>query len=528
MSKLFINDYDIIFISYDEPNSDANWDDLLTKIPHAQRVHGVKGSDAAHKAAANLSTTDRFITIDGDNVVDVNFLDQVIEINDDIDLTKSVISWPSQNVINGLVYGNGGIKCWPKDLVLTMKTHESADPSNIRAQIDFCWDINYIALDACNSITVNNATPQQAWRAGFREGVKMSLNQGVKVSDLNTLFKGNLNRLLIWMMIGADVENGIWAILGARQGCYQTHCTDWDYIQVRDFDYLNSKWAAEVSTLNEQQVHQEIERYGELLAPMLPIQELTDSQSRFFKRFNVNPDRQSPSVNVVKTSNLYDIVMITYGEPNAEKNWQRLSTRFPRAIRVDGVKGIHNAHKVAAEKCSTEMFWVVDGDAVVLDSFDFDYIVPDAKKDTVHVWRAKNPINGLIYGYGGIKLLPRKLVLSMSITSTDMTTSISKKYKPVMEVASITDFATDEFTTWRSAFRECCKLASSAITNQDPQTYDRLLIWTTHQGDHQFNSICVNGASAGKLYGETNAGNVEALQKINDFAWLQEQFNARQ
>ena len=36
-------------------------------VPWAKRVHGVEGSDAAHKACANLSETDRFITVDGDN-----------------------------------------------------------------------------------------------------------------------------------------------------------------------------------------------------------------------------------------------------------------------------------------------------------------------------------------------------------------------------------------------------------------------------------------------------------------------------
>ena len=41
------------------------------------------------------------------------------------------------------MYGNGGLKCWPKEFVLGMKTHENADPDNPYAQVD-CWDINYI------------------------------------------------------------------------------------------------------------------------------------------------------------------------------------------------------------------------------------------------------------------------------------------------------------------------------------------------------------------------------------------------
>ena len=63
MNKKFrVTDYDIIYLSYDEPNAEENYADLCSKIPWAKRVHGVEGSDAAHKACAELSETDRFIT----------------------------------------------------------------------------------------------------------------------------------------------------------------------------------------------------------------------------------------------------------------------------------------------------------------------------------------------------------------------------------------------------------------------------------------------------------------------------------
>ena len=50
------------YLSYDEPNAEENYADLLAKVPWAKRVHGIKGSDAAHKACAKLSETDRFVT----------------------------------------------------------------------------------------------------------------------------------------------------------------------------------------------------------------------------------------------------------------------------------------------------------------------------------------------------------------------------------------------------------------------------------------------------------------------------------
>ena len=108
---------------------------------------------------------------------------------------------------------------------------------------------------------------------------------------------------------------------------------------------------------------------------------------------------------------MYDIVFISYKEPNADEVYAKLKETYPMAKRVHGIDGIHNAHVAAAKKCFTKMFWVVDGDAVIKDDFKFDYEVSEYDLDCVHVWRCENPINGLVYGYGGVKLLPRSLTL---------------------------------------------------------------------------------------------------------------------
>lgn len=300
MSKeINIVDYDIIYLSYDEPNAEKNYADLLTKVPWAKRVHGVEGSDAAHKACARLSETERFITIDGDNIMRSDFINQVLNFENNQNLENSVISWCGNNIINGLLYGNGGIKCWPKQFVLDMKTHENADPSNLHSQVDFCWDINYIQMNGCYSDVYNNASPWQAWRAGFREGVKMSLDRGVKLEDTSKLSTQlhwkNYHRLLIWMNIGADVENGLWAMYGARQGCYMTNLTNWDYINVRDFKYLNTLWKDVVELeVNQDNILDKCIELGSILNNELnlPIASpLTENQSKFFKEVYKNPSR---------------------------------------------------------------------------------------------------------------------------------------------------------------------------------------------------------------------------------------------
>ena len=295
MTKFKPIDYDIIYLSYDEPNAEKNYADLCKKVPWAKRVHGVKGSDAAHKACAELSETDRFITVDGDNRIREDFLNQEIDFDEHADLQNTVISWCGRNEINGLMYGNGGLKCWPRDYVLKMKTHENADPNNAHAQVDFCWDAQYIQMNSTYSDVYNNETPAQAWRAGFREGVKLATDRGVRISkeELKNNHWRCLHWLYIWSMVGKDVENGAWAILGTRAGLYMTMCTDWDYVQVRDFEYLNDLWKVSFESIEDVDV--EIKEYGIKLINELDIpiaeQPLDAQQSKFFKAVYQHPSR---------------------------------------------------------------------------------------------------------------------------------------------------------------------------------------------------------------------------------------------
>lgn len=226
---------------------------------------------------------------------------------------------------------------------------------------------------------------------------------------------------------------------------------------------------------------------------------------------------------------LYDIVFISYNEPNADENFDKLIKRFPRAKRVHGVKGIHQAHIAAAKLATTPMFWVVDGDAVIEENFKFDLLLHKHDTDIVHVWLSRNPINGLIYGYGGVKLLPKNLTINMDMSSVDMTMAISKKFKVVKEVSNSTAFNTDPFNTWKSAFRECVKLASRPVdAGYQEETEDRLITWCNVKFDEPYGEYSIAGAQAGKQYGLLNIADTEQLRKINDFEWLQTQFNKLQ
>jgi hypothetical protein len=289
--KIILHELDTIFISYDEPNAEENYSKLVKIIPWAKRVHGVKGSDNAHKAAANLSETDRFITVDADNVVDPRFYQQDILITDEN--KDYVFSWCGRNAINDLIYGNGGLKCWTKEFVLNMRTHENSDPTDTESVVEFCFDPRYYQMNECYSTSYINGSPFQAWRAGFREGVKMSLDRGARSDDVKSVWWQNYQRLLIWMNVGADVKNGLWAMYGARLGCYMTMCSEWDYTNVRDFEYLTHIWNKEIEFGIENNLEEKIQQIGNELRQDLNLEvaDLDANASKFFKKVYMNTPR---------------------------------------------------------------------------------------------------------------------------------------------------------------------------------------------------------------------------------------------
>jgi len=282
MKQVDVADLDCIYLSYDEPQREEFWVKIRNMIPWAKRVDNVKGSDAAHKAAADASGTERFILIDGDNMPDEKFFNLTLALPDE-QWESAVFRWRARNHINGLMYGNGGLSSWTREFVWNMRTHEATDGRS-ETEVEFCFDPLYWPMYDCYSITYPNGSDYHAWRAGFREGVKMCLDRG-RCPDVNEfkdrVHSRNLDHLTIWHNVGRDVEYGIWAIAGARMGTYMTMLTPWNHTVVQNFEELVKLW----DTVKDSDPELLAGRIAEDLVTQLdlPINMILEKESAFFK-----------------------------------------------------------------------------------------------------------------------------------------------------------------------------------------------------------------------------------------------------
>jgi hypothetical protein len=166
------------------------------------------------------------------------------------------------------------------------------------------------------------------------------------------------------------------------------------------------------------------------------------------------------------------------------------------------------------------MFWVVDADAVIEEDFNFNYIPDVYDQEVVHVWASKNPITGDEYGYGGVKLFNTQQVREANSWGLDFTTGLSSRFKAMPEVSCVTQFNTDAYSTWRSAFRECVKLTM----NGDNESKNRLEGWLHPVPDADFRAEAKLGAEMGKQFADKFGQKPLMLAKINDYEWLEQHY----
>jgi len=86
--------------------------------------------------------------------------------------------------------------------------------------------------------------------------------------------------LRMWSTVGAHEEHGLYAILGTRMGTWMTNCTDWNYIDVRDFEILRNMYEQNIDHDN---IEHDIVDLGEKIKVNLGLDwpDFTPQQSKY-------------------------------------------------------------------------------------------------------------------------------------------------------------------------------------------------------------------------------------------------------
>jgi hypothetical protein len=217
-----------------------------------------------------------------------------------------------------------------------------------------------------------------------------------------------------------------------------------------------------------------------------------------------------------------DIVFLSNGETGADENYEHLLRTTQglsnRVVRVDGVNGRVQAYHAAAEASNTPWMFTVFAKLKVSNKFDWNW-QPDRLQIPKHyVFHAKNPVNGLIYGHQAMIAYNKKLTLANKGKGLDFT--MDDEHEVVEIVSGTANFNTDEYSTWRTAFREALKLRA----NNDEISKNRLEFWlTTSMG--KFSDYSTEGAQHAVEYYESVNGDFEKLKLSYEWKWLKEYFN---
>ena len=134
--------------------------------------------------------------------------------------------------------------------------------------------------------------------------------------------------------------------------------------------------------------------------------------------------------------NPIDIVFISNGESNAERNWEHLCNSTQdisnRVVRVDGVKGRAEAYRAAVNASETDWAFCVFAKLEVDPDFDWSW-QPDRLQASKHyIFHAKNPVNGLVYGHMAMIAYNKRLTLANQAKGLDFTLDDEHEVVPVL------------------------------------------------------------------------------------------------
>jgi hypothetical protein len=223
---------------------------------------------------------------------------------------------------------------------------------------------------------------------------------------------------------------------------------------------------------------------------------------------------------------MYDIFFISYQEANCESNWQRLKQRHPHAKRIHGIRGIDRVHLACNSLATTQFFWTVDGDNLVVE----DLVYTETITTDLVMFRAYDPlVQGDTSSLGAVKLWRKDSFINTDMSKGDFTLNAVKTKTMSDKVLSISQYNASPFDTWRAAFRHCVKLLSVILRDRSASNREMYLErWRKAQhSPAPFAKYAYRGYLDAVEYVKQYDDNMTELNKINDYQWLDNYFKDR-
>ena len=192
---------DVVFISYDEPDADRNWDILQAQCPRARRVHGVAGMELALEAAADASTTPWYYAVFAKTRLYEDF---------DFSFVPDLMQQPkhyifnARNTVNGLEYGHMGVILYNSAGIRSVNQAQDWG-------LDYTLSFPHEAVPILSCYGQFDQTPYHTWRTAFRETAKLAYFESQQPSVEGAY------RLRAWLN-QAQGPYAEWCLRGARDG----------------------------------------------------------------------------------------------------------------------------------------------------------------------------------------------------------------------------------------------------------------------------------------------------------------------
>lgn len=232
----------------------------------------------------------------------------------------------------------------------------------------------------------------------------------------------------------------------------------------------------------------------------------------------------NPNINDTITAPLHDIIFISYDELEADANWEKLKNSHMakgRAKRLHGVEGMINALKQAAEMATTGYYYAVFAKTQIDEGFNFDHQHDRLSVPSHYIFDCYNPITELEYGHMGIVLYNCDIVLNADEYKLDYTTSFPIKH--VKQRSCVSAYNVSPYQTWRTAFRECVKLASNCIPGSNPGENAILLEQWLTVANGKYAEWNIQGAKDAVEFANAD----QDLYQIMDWKWLKSYFESK-